>query len=235
MSSAAPVPSPPRADREGTLAERAALIIERDVLSGELEPGTRLAVLALSEQYGIGTTPMREGLSRLVARGLILAVGQRGFRVAEVERADLDDITRVRILVETEALRASMAQGDDAWEVGIVAALHRLRLCLERSPEMMAEGSAEFDGLHKAFHRALIAGCGSARLLALHDDLYLQAYRYRRVMMRRLTNPAWFFDGHRALADIVVARRADEATAALARHLRHTLEIVYGGQGDGPS
>ncbi len=235
MSSAPAVPPPPRADGEGTLAERAALLIERDVLSGALEPGARLAVLALSEQYGIGTTPMREGLSRLVARGLIVAVGQRGFRVAEVERADLDDITRVRILVETEALRAAMAQGGDVWEVGIVAALHRLRLCLERSPEMMAEGSAEFDGLHKAFHRALIAGCGSPRLLALHDDLYLQAYRYRRVMMRRLTTPAWFLDEHRALADTVIARRAEEAAAGLARHLRHTVETVYGGQEGGPS
>ena len=216
-----------RVASEPTLSERAAALIERDILSGALEPGARLAVHALSRAYALGTTPVREGLSRLVTRGLVTASGQRGFRVAHVGRADLEDITRVRILVETEALRLSMVRGGDAWEVGIVAALHHLRLCLARSPGIMAEGTAEFDRLHKAFHRALIAGCGSERLLGLHDDLYLQAYRYRRVMMRRLAEPSRFLDSHKMLADLVIARRTEAAVANLAAHLRQTVATVY--------
>ena len=220
-----------RQERDGTLSERAAGLIEQDILSGALEPGSRLAVHALSRQYAIGTTPLREGLSRLAMRGLIAAIGQRGFRVAHVSRADLEDITRVRILVESEALRISIAQGGDPWEVGIVAALHHLRLCLERSPETMTEGSAEFDRVHKSFHRALLAGCGSERLLGLHDDLYLQAYRYRRVMMRRLSDPGLFLRNHQSLADLVIARRVEAAVASLTEHLRQTVATVYDGTG----
>lgn len=216
-----------RQDRDGTLGERAAALIERDILSGALKPGARLAVHALSPHYSIGTTPLREGLSRLVTRGLIVSIGQRGFRVAHVSQTDLEDITRVRILVECEALRVSMQEGGDVWEVGIVAALHHLRLCLDRSPETMTEGSAEFDRLHKAFHRALLAGCGSDRLLRLHDDLYLQAYRYRRVMMRRLTDAGLFLRHHQNLADVVIARRTEAAVASLTAHLRETVATVY--------
>ena len=223
-------PSRPRSDE--TLGERAAALIERDILSGSLPPGARLAVHPLSSHYAIGTTPLREGLSRLVARGTVTAVGQRGFRVALVSRADLEDITRVRILVETEALTASMAQGGDAWEVGIVAALHHLRLCLDRSPGVMAEGSEDFDRCHRRFHRALIAACGSERLLGLHDDLYLQAYRYRRVMMNRLDDPKRFLGSHQTLADLVIGRSREAATANLARHLRQTVATVYGGEPD---
>ena len=218
---------------EETLGERAASLIERDILSGALAPGLRLGVHALSDAYAIGTTPVREGLSRLVARGIVTAVGQRGFRVADVSRADLEDITRVRVLVETEALAASMAGGGDAWEVGIVAALHRLRLCLERAPEGMAEGSEEFDRCHRQFHRALLAGCGSARLLALHDDLYAQAYRYRRVMMNRLGAPERFLQTHEALAELVLARQTEAAQEGLARHLDQTLATVYGEGAEG--
>ena len=232
---ATPHPAEPagaqRTRAEETLGERAASLIERDILSGALAPGLRLGVHALSGAYAIGTTPVREGLSRLVARGIVTAVGQRGFRVADVSRADLEDITRVRILVETEALAASMARGGDAWEVGIVAALHRLRLCLERAPEGMAEGSEEFDRCHRQFHRALLAGCGSARLLALHDDLYAQAYRYRRVMMNRLGAPERFLQTHEALAELVLARQAEAAQEGLARHLDQTLATVYGDGG----
>jgi DNA-binding GntR family transcriptional regulator len=210
-----------------TLSERAAALIERDILSGAWEPEAKLAIPALAARYGIGATPLREGLSRLVSRGLIVALGQRGFRVASVSRADLVDITAVRVLIETEALRRSIRDGGDEWEAGIVSALHRLRRAVERDPGAIREGAAAFDALHKGFHRSLIAACGSGRLMALHDDLYLQAYRYRRVMMRQFTDAAWFAAEHQDLADTVLARRTEEAVAKLAAHLHSTLAVVY--------
>ena len=211
-----------------TLSTRAAGLVERDILSGLWGPETRLGIHALSAHYGIGATPLREGMSRLVSRGLVTAVGQRGFRVASVSRADLEDITRTRTLVELEALRRSIQNGDDEWEAAIVACLHRLRHKLLRDPETMREGTPEFDTLHKAFHRSLIAACGSERLLALHDDLYFQAYRYRRIMMSRFEDPQWLVKVHQELADLVISRDADAAVELLSRHLASTLEVVYG-------
>ena len=62
------------------------------------------------------------------------------------------------------------------------------------------------DRCHRQFHRALLAGCGSARLLALHDALYAQAYRNRRMMMNRLGAPERFLQTHEALTELVLAR-----------------------------
>jgi len=210
-----------------TLTMRAVGLIEQDILSGLWGPGARLGIQMLSAHYGIGATPLREGMSRLVSRGLVTAIGQRGFRVASVSRADLEDVTRVRTLIETEALRRSIANGDDEWEAAIVACLHRLRQKLLRDPETMREGTPEFDTLHKAFHRSLIAACGSERLLALHDDLYLQAYRYRRIMMSRFRDPELFIRDHQQLADRVISRDADRAAELLAGHLASTVRVVY--------
>ncbi len=213
-----------------TLSERAAALVEQDILAGLLQPGDRLGIHALSARYGIGATPLREGLSRLVSRGLISAVGQKGFRVASVSQADLVDITEVRIMIETEALRRSIRDGGDDWEVGILSALHRLSRSVERDPKTMREGSPEFDRLHKAFHRSLLEACGSQRLLRLHDDLYDQAYRYRRTMMSRFAEHGSFLTAHKTLADIILARDIDGASSELAAHLRQTLQIVYGSQ-----
>src|SRR5258708_25861656 len=88
-----------------TLSERAAILGERDIIAGLLAPGARLGIVDLVQRYEIGATPLREGLSRLVSRGLIVGIGQRGFRVADVSREDLLDITRMRTVVEIEALR----------------------------------------------------------------------------------------------------------------------------------
>src|SRR5580692_10448946 len=140
-----------------TLSERAASLVERDIIAGDLAPGARLGIVDLAQRYEIGATPLREGLSRLISRGLIVGIGQRGFRVAEVSREDLLDITRMRTVVEIEALRLAMAQGDDAWEAGILSALHQMRKHIERTGNDFREGAPEFDRIHKAFHTALLA------------------------------------------------------------------------------
>jgi GntR family transcriptional regulator, carbon starvation induced regulator len=214
-----------------TLSERAASLLQRDILAGHLAPGARLGIVELAQRYDIGATPLREGLSRLVARGLIVAIGQRGFRVAAISRDDLADITRIRTVIEIEAVRLAMENGDDAWEAGIIAALHQLRRHIERSGKLFSEGAEDFDALHKNFHTAILQACGSPRLLAAHSDLYDQAYRYRRVMMRGFEDGRQFFDIHQMLADRVMARDIAGARAMLASHLESTLNFVYPPEG----
>lgn len=210
-----------------TLSERAAGLIERDILAGQLMPGARLAIADLALRYELSATPLREGLSRLVSRGLIVAIGQRGFHVASVSHEDLLDITRMRVIIEVEALRLSMENGNDAWEANIVAALHRLRRYIERVGVRFREGAEDFDGLHKSFHTSLLEGCGSARLLSAHSDLYDQAYRYRRVMMRGFDSGEKFVEAHQRLAERAIARDLGATQAMLAEHLEMTLNYVY--------
>ena len=216
-----------------TLSERAAILLERDIIAGHLAPGARLGIIDLVRRYEIGATPLREGLSRLISRGLIVGIGQRGFRVAEVSREDLLDITRMRTAVEIEALRLAIAQGDDAWEAGILSGLHQMRRHIQRTGNEFREGAPDFDRLHKAFHTSLLTACGSRRLLTAHSDLYDQAYRYRRVMMRNFDSGKKFVAAHQSLADLVLARDVGKAQTMLEAHLRSTLDFVYpGGKGD---
>jgi DNA-binding GntR family transcriptional regulator len=211
----------------GTLSERAATLVEQDILAGRLAPGARLGIVDLVQRYEIGATPLREGLSRLMSRGLIVGIGQRGFRVAEVSREDLADITCMRTAVEKEAVRLAIIHGDDAWEAGIVSALHQMRRHIERTGNEFREGAADFDRLHKGFHTALLAACGSGRMLGAHSDLYDQAYRYRRVMMRAIDSGAGFIRSHQMLADRVLARDVPGAQTMLEEHLHSTINFVY--------
>jgi GntR family carbon starvation induced transcriptional regulator len=210
-----------------TLSERAANLVERDIIAGLLAPGARLGIVDLVQRYEIGATPLREGLSRLISRGLIVGIGQRGFRVTDVSCEDLLDITRMRTVVEIEALRLAIAHGDDAWEAGVLSALHQMRRHIQRTGNEFREGTPDFDRLHKGFHTALLAACGSRRLLTAHSDLYDQAYRYRRVLMRTFESGEKFVAAHDSLAERVLARDVDGAQAMLASHLHSTLNIVY--------
>jgi GntR family transcriptional regulator, carbon starvation induced regulator len=216
-----------------TMSERAALLVEQDIIAGIHPPGARLGITDLAQRYEIGATPLREGLSRLVSRGLIVGIGQRGFRVADISRDDLLDITRMRTVVELEAVRLAIQNGDDAWEAAILGALHQMRKHIERTGDQFREGAPDFDRLHKGFHTALLAACGSKRLLSAHSDLYDQAYRYRRIMMRGFDSGARFVAAHQHLADRILARDIGAAQAMLESHLRSTIDFVYPpGQGD---
>jgi DNA-binding GntR family transcriptional regulator len=211
-----------------TLSQRAAAVIERAILRGELMPEQKLRVQTLMRTYGFGATPVREGLSRLVAIGLVEAIGWRGFRVAQMGRDDLEDILRMRTLIECEGLRLAIAKGDDAWEAQIVGALHRLRKCKPVKAGAASE-VGEFDHIHKLFHAALIAACASPRLIALQSSLYDQTCRYRRLAMSHGA-----FDGgldkddHDELAKLVLVRATEPACALLKRHLQLPIAGVYG-------
>lgn len=210
-----------------TLAERAAALLQNDIISGALKPGARLAVADLAARYGVSSSPVREALSRLGARNMVAAVGRRGFRVRELSHEDLADITRVRILVEREALSLSMRQGGDAWEAEVIAALHRLRQNVQRAGAAFGQGGAEFDLLHHGFHAALIGGCGSSRLIELAGDLYNQAFRYRQINMRGMADAESFIGMHEVLARAAIRREEDRVFALLRTHLNSTLANVY--------
>lgn len=214
-------------DTDLTLAERAALRLQREILGGVLAPGDRLAVMDLARQYGMGTTPVREGLSRLLSQGLIVATGRRGFRVSEISRADLADLTALRAVIEIEGARLSFERGDDTWEAEILASLHRLRNYVRRAGIAALEGNPDYDALHKGFHMALIGGCGSPRLLDTASTLYDQAYRYRRLMMRKLDDPEGLIRRHEELAEVALARDLPRAAPLLRAHLETTLRYVY--------
>jgi DNA-binding GntR family transcriptional regulator len=102
-----------------------------------------------------------------------------------------------------------------------------MRRHIERTGDAFREGAPEFDRLHKGFHTALLAACGSKRLLAAHADLYDQACRYRRVMMRSVDDGSHFVAVHEALAEPILSRDVEAAQAMLAQHLHATLDFVY--------
>jgi len=210
----------------GTLVEQAMALVRRDIVTGHFAPNDRLGVHALAERYEIGTTPVREALTRLCTTGFVVAIEQKGFRVSDLNRADLEDLVHTREIVETAALRMAMRNGDDQWEAGIIAALHRLaKFTAGHGPRAFEAAPADYDEIHKAFHTALISACGSPRLVRLYEGLYDQTFRYRSFLMSKDVRLRTVGHEHRTIAELAIKRDAEAACAALASHLRSLLDI----------
>jgi len=209
-----------------TLVERAYLGLRHDVICGKLTPGERLRVEHLKDQYEVGAGTLREALSLLVSDALVTAEGQRGFRVAPISLADLEDVTNTRVMLETEALRQSIRHGDEKWEAALVAS-YELLAQTENDPA--GPEPDLWERRNKAFHDALIAGFDSTWSKYLLGILYRHAERYRNINWRLTAAHTSGRDVHREHEDIfraAIDRQEARAALALEAHVRLTHDIV---------
>lgn len=206
-----------------TLAEKAYDALRRDIIRGELAPGRPLRLADLSQRYGMGFSPLREALNRLQAERMVTAESLRGFRVAPMSLDELHDAVSLRILIETEAIRASIRMGDDAWAAGIVSALYALNLQVRRTGPDADIWTLE--ARHHAFHRALLAACNSPWTLEFVERLYAATERYRIPILLAAALPAGrdVQAEHGALAQAALDRDDDRAAALLREHYLHTV------------
>ncbi len=209
-----------------TLASSVYERLRQDILRGQLQPGSKLRIEFVSERYEAGHSPVREALNRLSSDGLVDRRDQRGFYVAAASVGDLLELTRTRCWIDEIGLRQSIEAFSPAWEEGVVLALHRLgRVPRSISPEVYQE-NPEWERLHRAFHRSLIAGCDSRWLLGFCDQLADQAYRYRQLSAQQAFPKRKEGDEHQAIVDAAFRRDADQAVALLSEHYRKTAAII---------
>lgn len=212
--------------REKTLSERIYNQIRRDILGGKLDPGLKLRFELLRGKYDAGTSTLRESLTRLTAEGLVAAEGQRGFRVAPVSLKDLWDITRIRQQLETEAVRRSIAIGDDRWESEVLAAYHRLSKLRDKKTGRLMLLTDETVERHRAFHFSLFSACDSPWLIRFISTLYDHSERYRRFSTLYASKPRRTHDEHRQILDAIMARDATLACSLLHEHMESTAKVV---------
>jgi len=215
-----------------TLSEVAYQRLRADIVAGALEAGKPLRLEALRQRYGLSFSPLREALMRLQSERLVFSTALRGFSVTPLSLAEMKDATETRILIESEALRRSMRDGDDDWESGIVAAFHALSRQVERQShnagQVDAENLAAMEERHHQFHRSLITSCGSPRLLELADQLYVETQRFRlpslvgRISGKPRRDVA---AEHQQIMDAAL-RRSEDAVTYLAEHYRRTADII---------
>lgn len=212
-------------DRRRSSADEVLDRLRTDILGGVFAPGTRLKFSDLADRYSVSMGVLREVLTRLVEQRLVTSEPRIGFRVGTLSADDMRDLTQTRIDIEGVAVEHAIAQGGIDWESALVAAHHRL----ERTPLLTKQApvrvSDEWESAHAAFHRAVLAGCGSPRLLDITDGLRDCAELYRR--WSGVRDPERDVAGeHRAIAEAALAHDAPAARRALAEHYQRTLDIT---------
>lgn len=198
--------------------------LKAELLGGQLLPGSKLKIDELRTRLDVSPGAVREALSRLTSDGLVVSVAQKGFIVSPISTEDLRDLTAVRIEIETRCLRDSIENGDLAWEGRILDVWHRL----SRTEPVIGDHPTQMNPVwteyHSELHDTLIDACTSQWWLKLRDQMYLQAERYRRLLLPYQTGTRDTEAEHRGIVEATLARDAGKACALLTAHLRATAD-----------
>ena len=209
-----------------SLIEIALQKMKHSIVRCELLPGSKLKVDALSKSYGLSSSPIREALNRLAQEGIVQASDNKGFRVAPISVDDFNEVSRVRSLLEGEALADSMDYGDDAWEGDVIAAFHRLNMVEKRLGTGPVALDDEWAERHKAFHFALFSACPSPLILSMIDSLFDRAERYRRYSALHRQTERHKANEHQTLIKAALSRDKAKAVKLLQQHINRTKEGI---------
>lgn len=216
-----PLPSVRRLKREN-LRDSVAHALRAAVISGEMEPGTVYSAPMLGAKFGVSATPVREAMLDLVKEGLVISLPNKGFRVTEMSDEDLDNVTKLRLLIEPPTVRdvVPLIPADD---------IPRLRELAEDIVVAAEAGNlVDYIEADRVFHVTLLAYSGNPRLVDVVSDLRSQTRLLGLTPLVKSGRLVQSAAEHHELVDLVAARDAAGAEQLMLRHIGHVRGLWAG-------
>lgn len=201
-----------------TAQDRAASTLRGAILEGELRPGQRVNQETWAERARVSLIPLREALRALAGEGLVTYRPRRGYAVTELDLGELEEVYRLRKLLETDALRRGVPRATTADVASLEAAADGCR---------SAAASGDVAGqlaANRRFHDRLHALSKSSPAVRLIDLLWDSTEAYRALYYALPGEAAAADEAHRAIIAAVRAGDPDGVVVLQDEHRARALE-----------
>ncbi|MER6070774.1 GntR family transcriptional regulator [Streptomyces sp. NPDC001817] len=205
-----------------SLREQAREALRTRIVLGEIEPGRVESVINVAAELGVSVTPVREAVMDLANLGIVEIIRNRGFRVPVLTDHDLDEIFRLRTMLEAPAM-------SEVTELLDGQSVPQFRQLAERITEAARDGDlTSFLDLDRQFHLGLLELLGNRRLVSMVGRLRDQA---RMQGLQKLANQGELTrsgEEHIEIVDAIESGAAELAAHLMRRHLAHSRGIWAG-------
>jgi len=193
--------------------------LRSQIMYGELVPGQPVTIQGLTDSLGVGMTPVREAIRRLISDGALMFQGNRRVSVPLLTDGDVEQMIFARISIESELSRRATANVKPS----DIDHLERIDQQLDR---MIADGDVSgYLRLNHRFHETLYSFADAPILNDLAERLWLRFGPSLRVVCGRFGTQS-LPDRHK---DIIAALRdqdADGAAKATAQDIEQGMELM---------
>jgi DNA-binding GntR family transcriptional regulator len=198
-----------------TISARVQSLISEQIISGKLQPGTRLDERQLAEEFKVSRTPVREALRQLAARGLTQILPMRGAIVMQISIKELSELLHADC--ELEALCARLAaESMTTMEKSELEYIH------QRTKALVGENDIEgYLEANREFHRVIIEGSHNQVLTQMVSDIRERLNPYRQYQPTNQDRLNTSHASHDAIVHAVLAGNGEAAYLAMRGHNAH--------------
>lgn len=177
------------------------------IISGAVPPGHRLSPNTISKHMNVSTTPVREALSRLEARGFATHHEKKGWVVSELSTSKFKEIFDLRVLLECEAISLAATRCTPETLKELERAQHHYE-----QVDKEADPLKLFDA-NRVFHMLAYRDLGSEMMLTIINQLWDLSSPYYQILFRQelVPKPTAGIDHHRKIVQALSEKDAEKA------------------------
>ena len=199
-----------------SVATEVADSIRAAINSGTLAPGHHLVEREIAKSLGVSTIAVREAFGLLGKEGIVERIPRRGTFIAVLSRADLLDLTRVRIALESLVVELAINSWTPADRAEVQAIIDGMEAAVQ------AGNTQSLVDLDEQFHEVFWRIAGSPLLSELTANLRGRIHSFLAETHRRTAPDELHFatvELHQAWLDAVDSGDAEAARAEVRRQI----------------
>ena len=226
-------PLPASTLQRTNLADQLYELLEKRILSGEIEPGTKLSEENVAVACGVSRSPAREAITRLERIGLATRAGARDRMVATPTEEMIRDIFEVWWILDAGRTYLASLNAAPTTHRRLYELLNRMET------ESGNQDSNELTAVSQEFHALLKSGCSNQILTCIIRDYGKYIEWFTHLYHEHPDPSETSRTEHRQIVDAFVRKDLSALTELIRKHiLRHRdliVERFVRARGDGGS
>lgn len=190
--------------------------LKREILVGEIAPGTRMMEIELADEMGVSRTPVREAIRKLEKEGLVTIEPRKGAYASDVSIKDMVDVLEVR--EDLEAMAAQRVTEDEKKAL--------LDATLEYQKAVESEQTEDIIRCDEGFHQLIVNCSGNKTLIQLFSQVQELALRFRYLYYDDFSRYERMPLEHREIEEAILSGNFEEARVAAGEHVKKLKQFV---------
>jgi len=203
----------PKTAQEAVLQE-----IRLRMLDGRLQPGQAIRPDAIGSELGVSAVPVREALRILEGEGHVHNRPHKGYVITELDFDDLNEIYRIRGLLENEAVRQAIPKLP-------AETVSTLRSIVGQMGEV-GDDVTGLTAINRRFHFTLFEAAEMPHLLRILRTLWDSSDRYRTRYLMAPEHRELVHEQHRRIMDAIADGDTDRVIREKALHRDHAITAL---------
>ena len=202
------------------LTEQVYDLLRTKIIDGEYQPGDKLDIYKLSDEFGVSRSPVKDAINQLVYDGLIEIIPRKGTYVTEVDFTSFLETLDARLMVEIWAAKQVIAR----LSVDKIDKLGKIVQEMDHVLDTKPFSFEKYNKLDMKFHNTLVEETNNQTIMELFNSFNTHIALSRIVRSTSLTSTLKRHQDHWELYQSLKDRDFSAFTAVISAHIRSIQE-----------